>query len=202
VGGGFPFPVLAAGSSSSGLWTSGELQQRSPPPSLPSAISDSFCVRKLLNRHTTSAFGVEEGHIRFHWCAGAAAFSAGLSPALPLERANHLKKQTALHHHHQQHQGATTKHTATPHDPTHSTGRRGLDRPELNCLLRPSGVPACCGVRADIRSDLGWVSLLSRIVLVAARASWLILVRQDRDPRPFPSVLLDCFSRWPESCVV
>lgn len=114
--------------------------------------------------------------------------------------AHHLKKQTALHHH--QHQGATTKHTATPHDPTHSTGRRGLDRPELNCLLRPSGVPACCGVRADIRSDLGWVSLLSRIVLVAARASWLILVRQDRDRRPFPSVLLDCFSRRPESCVV
>lgn len=108
------------------------------PPSLPSAISDdSFCVRKLLNRHTTSAFGVEEGHIRVHWCAGAAAFSAGLSPALPLERGkagrHHLKKQTALHHH--QHQGATTKHHRHAHT-IQRRGRRGLDRPELNCLLR------------------------------------------------------------------
>ncbi|PUZ48084.1 hypothetical protein GQ55_7G217000 [Panicum hallii var. hallii] len=72
--GGFPFPVSAeqqAAAPGSGEFHSNRARL------LPST-SDSFCVCKLLNRHTTSAFGgearVREGHIRLTGAAGPPLF--------------------------------------------------------------------------------------------------------------------------------
>jgi len=93
--------------------------------------------------HDLSAFGVEEGHIRgFTGAPGPPLFL--LASPRPSHwsaqswAAHHLKKQTALHHH--QHQGATTKHTATPHDPTR---RQARIRPAGAQLASPSGVGPC-----------------------------------------------------------
>lgn len=111
----------------------------------------------LLKRHTTSAFleRGREGHtVHCLWSRGAAAFPAGLSPALPAIGSrkagrHHLKKQTALHHR-QHHHHNTTEHTATPHVRSSAQAGRGRIRP-AGSLGFTGGSP--CLLQRDAGAD-------------------------------------------------